>query len=146
MNPKIIILIALIAAVPLAVYGSAMVLDPSENDEEVYCEITSSRCAELGGTVEISLKGNITTGYDWVLVDSDGLTLVSDEYVPDYTGDIPLCGSGGTHVFRFSCDSPGSHTLRFDYLRPWEDAPVDSETVSVLVLENTYWISSSSLR
>ncbi|MBE6528831.1 MAG: hypothetical protein E7Z64_06730 [Thermoplasmata archaeon] len=138
MDSRIIILIVAIAVVPLAVYGAAMTLDPSVDDGETHYDVPTPRYTEPGEVIEISLKGNITTGYDWVLADSDGLTLVSDEYIPDYTGEIPLCGSGGSHVFRFSCDSPGSYTLRFDYLRPWEDAPIDSEIVSVLVPDDSH--------
>jgi inhibitor of cysteine peptidase len=89
--------------------------------------------------MEISLKGNPTTGFEWRMVELKSEVVKADgkgEYVPD-KNDPPRVGSGGTYVFKFTAAKPGKATLKFEYLRPWEKdkAPAQKFSVNLVVAE-----------
>ena len=95
--------------------------------------------AATGKKIEISLKGNPTTGYDWRMVELKSEVVKAEgkgEYVPDKF-DAPRVGSGGTFVFKFTAAKPGKATLKFEYLRPWEKdkAPAQKFSVNLVVAE-----------
>jgi predicted secreted protein len=83
-----------------------------------------------GETIEIVLEGNFTTGYKWELVPAEAdVELVAETMRP--SGDAP--GSGGTQHFTLQARSSGSHSLRFVYRRPWEDAILDERDIQLVV-------------
>jgi inhibitor of cysteine peptidase len=100
--------------------------------------------AATGKKIEISLKGNPTTGFEWRMVEQKSDVVKADgkgeyvkgEYVPD-KNDPPRVGSGGTFVFKFTTAKPGKATLKFEYLRPWEKdkAPAQKFSVNLVVAE-----------
>jgi inhibitor of cysteine peptidase len=95
--------------------------------------------AATGKKIEISLKGNPTTGFEWRMVELKSEVVKTDgkgEYVPD-KNDQPKVGSGGTYVFKFITAKPGKVTLKFEYLRPWEKdkEPAQKFSVNLVVAE-----------
>ena len=95
--------------------------------------------ATTGKKMEISLKGNPTTGFNWRMADLKSESVKADgkgEYVPD-KNDPPRVGSGGKFVFKFIAAKPGKATLNFEYLRPWEKdkPPAEKFSVNVIVAE-----------
>ncbi|MFH1609367.1 MAG: protease inhibitor I42 family protein [Candidatus Bipolaricaulota bacterium] len=85
----------------------------------------------------VTLAGNPTTGFVWE--PGDGLVqgvveLIEQDYVPDScVGPCPP-GSGGTFVFRFRASALGATEIRLVYRRPWEETPIDTFTIGVIVL------------
>ena len=63
-----------------------------------------------GKPAEYSIDANITTGFEWVIAESEGLQS-STAYVPDPNPRM-LDGTGGRQVFRMSAESPGIYILR----------------------------------
>lgn len=86
-----------------------------------------------GQTLEVTLEGNPTTGYEWTVAAPAGGTL---EQVgePEFKAQSTLAGAPGTYLFRFKAESKGEEKLTFTYKRSWETTPQDETftfTVSV---------------
>ena len=84
----------------------------------------------VGEQVTLELRSNPTTGYSWELTaapDTSVVRVVSDEYVPP-AEQIP--GAGGSQRIVVEGVSPGTATLDFGYLRPWESGTPPAETAS----------------
>ncbi len=95
--------------------------------------------AAPGKKIEVDLKGNPTTGFEWRMAELKTEVLKADgkgEYVPDKF-DPPRVGSGGTYVFKFTAAKPGKAALKFEYLRPWEKdkPPAQKFSVNLTVAE-----------
>lgn len=71
-----------------------------------------------GGTIEIALKGNPTTGYTWNIAEYDQkiLKLEGSTFVRDFD----LTGAGGMETFKFSVIGKGKTDLVIRYNRVWE--------------------------
>ena len=65
---------------------------------------------KAGEPAEYSVSSNITTGFEWHVVEDGGLRCES-RYVSDPNPEL-LDGVGGSHVFRMTADSPGTYVLR----------------------------------
>ncbi|MBE6523766.1 MAG: hypothetical protein E7Z65_02680 [Thermoplasmata archaeon] len=139
MSAAKVILLAVSAI--LVVSGAAIVLandggSSQEKDDmviEKYVEAgDDSLQAAVGEDVVISLAANATTGYSWVIKSSDGLEKTKDWYEVE-KGREGLCGAGGTQYFQFHCEKAGTYKVVLDYQRPWEDAPIQTTTVDVIV-------------
>ncbi len=93
-----------------------------------------------GDTLVINLRGNITTGYSWNVVEPQPsmLTVLGKlyrQYVPD-PHRPGVCGSPGTFIFRFQAASVGSSELAFAYARCWEKNIPPTQTFKIsLVIE-----------
>lgn len=76
-----------------------------------------------GDVIEVTLAGNITTGYtwEWVKPDSSIFDLQGD---PEYKSESDLVGAPGVQVFRFMANSVGTEELNLIYHRTFEpDVP-----------------------
>ena len=76
-----------------------------------------------GGTIQISLPENATTGYRWEIdrYDEDTIKLLATE--PCYTANA--VGSGGVVAFTFQGKKTGSGEIALKHWRSWEgDASV----------------------
>ena len=83
-----------------------------------------------GGTFEVTLDSNPTTGYSWAYSSSsNNLALISNEFVRPQNSR--LIGSGGKQVFVFKADGPT--TLHLRYARAWENNAEPASSVSVKV-------------
>jgi predicted secreted protein len=112
-------------AVPACIKDASSALQVTETDDG------KTLAAQLGGTVELRLGGNPTTGYEWKLTSaSKGLPLASSDYVADQP---MLVGSGGTYVFLFDVAASGTYTLELSYARSWEPQPLKTFTVTITV-------------
>lgn len=87
----------------------------------------------VGQELEISLRANPSTGYQWIVASSDA-TLLAQIGEPAFVADTDLIGASGTMTFRFEALEVGESTLQLHYLRPWENAaPIDIVEVTVTV-------------
>ena len=83
-----------------------------------------------GGTFEVTLDSNPTTGFSWAYSSSsNNLALVSNDFVRPQNSR--LIGSGGKQVFVFKAD--GATTLHLRYARAWENNAEPASSVSVKV-------------
>ena len=82
---------AVVIAVVALVAGSFIVYGNSDGPgDDVQATEMENKDVKAGasGEVTVPMKGNLTTGYDWVVVSlPDELTLVKDWYEADNTGD-----------------------------------------------------------
>lgn len=91
---------------------------------------------KVGDTIEVTIPGNPTTGYEWAadLSDEDAAVLEAvgePAYQPDTT-DASVVGSGGKYTFTFKAATAGEATLRLVYSRSWEDVePIETFEVTV---------------
>lgn len=96
--------------------------------------------ARVGGTVEIEVAGNPTTGYSWETKSVNAAVLKpvgEPEYrqTPRPAGGQPLVGAGGTFIFRFKALAAGTSPVHLIYRRPWEkDAPPAQEFKATVVV------------
>lgn len=105
----------------------AMTPTHQPGEKEVFTEMFTE--ADNGGTFPVArgavfplrLPENPTTGYQWNLSITTGLSLLNESYVPDDpTGK--LVGSGGTHVWYLEATGEGEQGISGVYHRPWEPA------------------------
>ncbi|MBN1270500.1 MAG: protease inhibitor I42 family protein [Kiritimatiellae bacterium] len=85
----------------------------------------------VGGTLEIALPGNPTTGYSWDCTADETPVLLLAE--PDYRPDSRAIGAGGRFIFRFRATAAGESTLRLVYRRPWEKDTPPLKTYEVTI-------------
>lgn len=85
-----------------------------------------------GGTLNLDLKGNYTTGYSWNIVSCDEkiLKLVDSPYIPDST---QLAGAGGVQHYKFSIVGAGQTELKITYNRVWEKDEAPAGTFTLLI-------------
>lgn len=85
-----------------------------------------------GGTVEIHLRENPTTGYRWAIDRVEGpLAAVDDRFDPG--GGAP--GGGGTRVLTFATSGAGTCKVLLKHLREWEgDASVTERWDATVVV------------
>lgn len=94
-------------------------------------EKKTSGIVARGGKIEITLKGNPTTGYSWEL--SKNGSPYTEFLKEEYAGTNPkLIGSGGMSKFVLEAQQKGRVELVFSYNRPWEmSAPIKTATFIV---------------
>ena len=128
MGAVVIAVVALVAG-SFIVYGNSD--GPGDDVQATEMENKDVK-ASASGEVTVPMKGNLTTGYDWVVVSlPDGLTLVKDWYEADNTGG--LVGAGGVHYFTFSGEKAGTYEVVFDYQRSWLGSEGNTETVQITI-------------
>jgi inhibitor of cysteine peptidase len=99
-------------------------------------EQDSGKTVELhaGDKLEVSLKGNPTTGYQWEMaaVDAAILKLVGE---PEFNPDSSALGAGGKVTFRFEAVAAGQTTLQLIYHRSFEKnvPPIKTFKATVVV-------------
>jgi predicted secreted protein len=85
-------------------------------------------------TFRIQLPENPTTGYQWTMQSTKGITLLESQYVPDTHS---MLGSGGMMTWTLLNHSTDPQQLVFRYERPWEHSDSDTQDLSATV---TYYI------
>lgn len=86
-----------------------------------------------GNTLEVILKGNPTTGYNWV-VDYVDLAILKQVGETEFKADKNARGSGGIITMRFEALASGQTVLRFIYHRPFEKGVPPVQTLEVAVV------------
>ncbi|MBM4332978.1 MAG: protease inhibitor I42 family protein [Deltaproteobacteria bacterium] len=84
-----------------------------------------------GVDLDVVLSGNPTTGYQWVVAETESsvLPFVDSTYKPD-SNEI---GAGGTYTFHFKAMASGAAHLRLVYKRLWEPVPIETFSLTVRV-------------
>ena len=88
---------------------------------------------KTGDQLQLSLEGNLTTGYNWEVAELDtNILKLSGE--PQFQADSSALGSGGKVVFRFDTVNPGKTPLKLIYHRPFEKDTAPLRTYEVTVV------------
>ena len=108
---------------------------PTVRDATVIDDKSAGRSVEMraGGTLDVSLEGNPTTGYMWeaASVDSAVLKQVGER---EFTSNSQALGAGGNVRFRFRAVAPGQTRLKLIYHRPFEKNVPPEKTFEVNVV------------
>lgn len=108
-----------------AVQVGHIVVNESQNAATVYMNKSN--------LVTVRLAENPTTGFQWNLTTTPGLSIIKDEYLPsDSTGK--LVGSGGTHIWDISAVTTGNQQIHAIYERSWEPTAGNETTFSITVV------------
>jgi inhibitor of cysteine peptidase len=83
--------------------------------------------------ITVRLAENPSTGFQWNLTTTAGLSIIKDEYVPADTSG-KLVGSGGTHMWDISTDKIGKQKIQAIYKRSWEPTTGNESTFSMTVV------------
>lgn len=74
----------------------------------------------------VTLAQNPSTGYIWEIKFPSQIQVISDTFSPDNQG---LLGAPGTRHWLIRATEPGTYTLTFNYVRPFDPTnPVDVQT------------------
>jgi len=86
-----------------------------------FTEADSGKTIEIktGGSFDISLEGNPSTGYIWIVA-SKRSPVIKQVGDPKFKPKSKLIGSGGISTFYFKAAGAGKTALRLVYHRPWE--------------------------
>lgn len=92
--------------------GTGIVMDRYNNSAN-----NSTVSVIQGASFMIELPENPTTGYQWNVTVTEGLTIANDEYVCDNPG---IAGAGGIHNWNITASGEGAHQFKAVYMRSWE--------------------------
>jgi len=87
---------------------------------------------QKGQVLVITLPGNPSTGYSWVMVDPEG-AILRQIGEPEFKADSDLVGAPGTMTLRFEAVEAGQMDLTLEYQRPWETDVEPLETFAAYV-------------
>jgi len=91
---------------------------------------------QQGRPIAVILAGNPTTGYQWSLESVSGTSIVAvgeGSYVANSGGGV---GGGGRYTFSFEAKAVGSSDVKLIYKRSWEDAAINTYSVTLNVSAN----------
>lgn len=119
----------------LGLASAQLLFDAKQNPEIEVAE---------GSEFTITMAGNPTTGYIWVLRNPDEVegflqaTNLDENLSGEYEAPDPssgLVGAGGIYKFTFNAlkSDEEAKDLKFDYVRPWEPAKNDEPSLVVKV-------------
>jgi inhibitor of cysteine peptidase len=115
------ILIIVLTVVALFVLGIGIVVMLTQPKQLTLTETDSGKAivTHTGDQITIQLAANATTGFAWAIdkTDTTVLALQRETYTPSAGGGL---GSGGTAVFIFTAQHPGTVHLQLKYWRSWE--------------------------
>ncbi len=123
-------LILALALLVLLLAGCSPAADPvaiGESDAGKTIEL------KKGGTLVVSLEGNITTGYNWGMAEP-APAILKQLGEPEVTPTSDAIGAGGTIVLKFSAVQTGQATLTLVYHRSWEKDVPAAKTFEVTVV------------
>lgn len=89
----------------------------------------------IGDSFTITLRANMSTGYQWQLtaLDEAMLQLVNSEYIPYSTKRL---GADGKQLFTFKALKAGETTISFKYAREWEkDKPPERQQIIPVLIK-----------
>ncbi len=82
-------------------------------------QTSSQETMPLNDTINIYLKENPTTGFQWNATVTSGLRIENDTYGPDPVKP-GVAGSGGMHYWLFRGIAKGNQTFDAVFMRSWE--------------------------
>ncbi len=78
--------------------------------------------------VDLYMPSNPTTGYSWFYeIEDPSVAAIRDQFF-EKGSDLGFVGVGGTHWFHIYGLQPGTTSVSFRYLRPWEKEDPAEET------------------
>lgn len=119
--------------IPLLLVAAAC--SPASSGMLVLKEAAAGTRVEVqrGQVFQISLEGNLTTGYNWIVTPPDPAILeVQGE--PEFTSDSSLLGSPGTITLTFKALTPGEVALHLEYQRPWAETVPPEKAFDVTIV------------
>ena len=87
----------------------------------------------LEQTVLVQLAENPTTGYTWNVTLSEGLVVLSDEYIQD-EAEEGMVGVGGIHEWIIQAVETGEQTLFGIEKQEWEEETGEENTYTLAIL------------
>lgn len=87
----------------------------------------------LEQTVLVQLAENPTTGYTWNVTLSEGLVVLSDEYIQD-EAEEGMVGVGGVHEWIIQAVATGEQTLFGIEKQEWEEETGEENTYTLAIL------------
>ncbi len=85
----------------------------------------------IGNRVLVRLNENPTTGYRWNATVPNGISVISDTFVPPNSA---LIGAGGYHEWLLEPQAVDTYTFRAVYFRPWETPRADDTSYQLVIL------------
>jgi inhibitor of cysteine peptidase len=130
----VLIIITVITLVAVAAFALAEMVNTNEAVGVIGpAQAGSTITLAAGEQFTVTLPGNPSTGYSWV-VTTINPALLTQIGEPEFSTGSDLVGAGGTITFRFEATGAGQDAMQLDYLRPWEDVePIDTYRVTVNV-------------
>ncbi len=94
---------------------------------------------KLGQKIIIEMEGNPTTGFIWVLSNTEHLHKVKplnldEKFSGEYFAGGTSMGTGGIYHFKFQGKEVGNDVLIFKYQRPWDKEGSTSKSVNLIVV------------
>ena len=83
-----------------------------------------------GKSIQVSLEGNPTTGYNWYMVTQEPAVL-EQAGQPSYKADSDKLGSPGIITLKFKAVASGKAALQLVYKRSWETGVAALKTYEV---------------
>ena len=80
---------------------------------------------------QLALDSNITTGFNWHLVDASGVRVSSESYQDGASDEI---GGVGRQYFNLENDGSGSYSISFKYSSPWEAGAPPAQRIYLNIL------------
>jgi len=107
----------------------------ASGDQLVITEADAGTRVEVqqGQIFQVSLAGNQTTGYNWMVTSIDP-AIIQVEGDPVYEPDSNLIGSPGKISYTFKALTPGEVNLHLDYQRPWAETVPAEKTFDVTIV------------
>ena len=109
---------------------------PAQTDPIALTAEDAGKTIELkkGDSIQVSLKGNPTTGYNWYMVTQEPAVL-EQTGEPAYKADTDKLGSPGLITLNFKAVASGKGLLQLVYKRAWETgvAPLYTYEVNLVV-------------
>jgi len=92
----------------------------------------------VGDKLEVSLEGNLTTGYNWTVesLDSTIIKQLGDAEFKQADQNQNRVGAGGVILYRFEAIKSGKTPLKLIYHRSWEKDVPPIETYEVTIMVN----------
>ena len=120
----------IVLAILLAALGGCALASLSGNVRIGEADAGKTFDLPKGGSLEITLAGNPTTGYEWSqAAGNDAVLKPAGPYAykrnPAPAG---MVGVGGKFIFNFKAVGAGTTRLKFNYQRPWEKNVPPAET------------------
>ncbi len=114
---RVFLVVLLVAAAGCSATAPPPILEMSDSGSTLELEV--------GDTFIVTLTGNPSTGFAWLVEDyDDTVVLMTDEGYTDNAANDRV-GAGGEFAFEFEATRPGEADLELHYRRSWEDAPAE---------------------
>lgn len=107
----------------------------SQNNEVNVTQADNDTQIELAQdqTLVLTLDSNVTTGYEWDIVEFDDQIIQpvdASEYVAPDTDTV---GAGGQEIYKFECVGTGQSPLQLIYHQPFDETTAPAETFTLTV-------------